>query len=219
VAIVSRPIVYSALAILTVAVYVWSNGGPDKAAKPAVHKPATAKAAEPDWNFPPSETAVHFDKPEGKMRNVFAALVQLDKSTINPEESEIMKVPANLAQGDANWAYTGMVVVDGVKLALLENSSTHQGGYVKEGEIWKKSRIKQITTESIVVVGQDGSETTVIRFNANATPKPKPPPDAGFRPMDLPNLKGVIGSPQVEITPIEQTSKPGKSMPAISDNQ
>src|ERR1043166_2554487 len=116
---ISRPVGYSALAIVCVAVYMWSNSEPEKAAKTATHKTLTAKAAEPEWNFPKAETTTHFDKPEAKMRNIFAALVQVDKSTPNPDAEQIMKVPANLAQGDPNWAYTGMVEVDGVKLALL----------------------------------------------------------------------------------------------------
>lgn len=188
-----RPILFGGLALVAIAA-LWATG--DTPAKLATHaaRPSTVrKVAVQDWKFDVSETSARFEKPKGKVRNVFQALVHAE-GQMGSEVEVLMKLPAALAAGEGDWAYTGMVEVDGVRLALLENGTSHQGGYVREGETWKKSRIARITMPCIVVLGPDGTETTVFRYNANLVPKPKPPPDPGFRPMDLgPALRGPIG--------------------------
>jgi hypothetical protein len=143
---------------------------------------------------------VRFDKPKGLLRNVFKPLLAVERSAMTADElDEKMKLPASIAGGEADWAYTGMVEIDGVKLALLENGTTHQGGYVREGEVWKKSRIVRITMASLEIEGPDGTAETVFRYNPNKTPKVKPPPEPGFRPLDVnPALRGPIG---LEIRP------------------
>lgn len=193
-ATVPRPVLYGGLALVTIAAF-WATG--DTPAKGAVHaaRPSAGrKVAVNEWVFDASETSVRFEKPKGRMRNIFQALIYAEGQMPGSEVEPLTKLPADLAQGEGDWAYTGMVEVDGVKLALLENGTSHQGGYVREGETWKRSRIARITMPCIVVVGPDGVETTVFRYNPNQTPKPKPLPDPGFRPMDLgPALRGPIG--------------------------
>ena len=199
-ALITKPVAYGLFSIVALGLVWWAYSAPP-ATKRAAAKSVARKSSEPDWSYPASETSVRFDHPAVKLRNIFMPLFAVDKPEVKVDEETLMKVPANLAQGESGWAYTGMVEVDGVRLALLENSSTHQGGYVKEGDTWKKSRIVRITMASIGVVGPDGIETTVFRFNANATPKPKPEPEPGFHPIDLGQaLKGPIG-PKIEITP------------------
>lgn len=215
-AIISRPIGYSLLLAALAGAIWWSNSDPVKPPKPNAKKGTSSKGATKNWEFPASEVALRFDKPEGKLRDIFIPLVYVDKSVIKSEQDELMKIPANMAGGEGDWAYTGMVEVDGSRMALLENGTTHQGGYVKTGDTWKKSRVVAISSASIVVEGPDGSQETVFRFNANQPPKPKPLPDAGFRPMDLSRaLNGPIGS-QIEITP-ESPPRPGRSKTIASD--
>jgi len=198
-AIISRPIGYGALAVLVAGVMWWLNDEPVKVSRPRPKTTLVAQAKQQKWDFPAELTSLHFDKPDRPTRNIFKPLIAIEKVVTVTDPSELMKVPASLASGESDWTYTGMVEVNGIRMALLENATTHVGGYVKEGETWKKSRIEHITSANLVVVGPDGNEETVYRFNANQTPKPKPPPDGGFHPMDLgPALKGMIG-PNVEI--------------------
>ena len=193
---VSRAAIYSLLGIFVIAALVYANGGePDKIVKKEqLPKGSNKRGVDADWNFPVAETAIRFEKPKGAIRNIFAPLIGDEKEAAKTDQDKLMKIPANLAAGEADWAYTGLAEVNGVKMALLENPSNHQGGYVKEGETWKKSRVEHITLESITIAGVDGSEQTVFRYNANLIPKLKPMPDAGFRPMDLSQaLNGPIG--------------------------
>lgn len=192
---ISRPVAYGALIVLSMAV-VWASGG--DSTKPQVrtqHKVSTKKISEQPWDFIRSEKPVVFEAPTSGISDAFRPLIFVDRKHLRVQEEELMKVPANLAQGEGNWTYTGMVEVNGERLALLENAALHQGGYVKEGETWKKSKIVSITSASIVMSGTDGVQETVYRFNPDQVPKPKPPPDSGFRPLDPSSaLKGPIGS-------------------------
>lgn len=207
-AILSRPVGYGSLAVLAAAALWWVNSDPPTAqAKGSSTKPAPAKSSAQAWDFPIDEASIQFERPKDGLRNIFKPLLYVDKTGPKVEQEDLMKIPANLAQGEASWAYTGMVEVNGIRLALLENSSTHQGGYVKEGEFWKKSRIVRITSASIVLAGPDGNEETVFRYNPNFVPKVKPPADGGFTPVDLgPALKGPIG-PNIEITRTDVAAK------------
>jgi hypothetical protein len=181
--------------VVIAAVAFWTTSPQQaKAAKNSPTKSNSRKSLDQDWNFPEAELEARFEKPRAFARNIFKPLLEPEQTSVTPEEQEIMKLPANFAEGEADWAYTGMVEVDGKRLALLENASKHQGGYVREGETWKKSKIVKITMGSIVLEGTDGSQTTVNRYNANAVPKEKPPAEGGFKPLDVgAALKGPLG--------------------------
>jgi len=200
----SRPLLYGGLIVIVAAVYFWPSSSPTPAAQRPGAKANAGKNKERDWTFLASDFGPRFDKPQGKTRDIFNPLFYVEHAAPKTNQDQIMEVPANLAQGEAGWAYTGMAEVDGKRLALLENSSTHQGGFVKEGEAWKRSHIVSITSESIILVGPDGSEETVYRYDPNRPAKQKAAtaaPDAGFQPVDVgPALRGPIGA-NFEISP------------------
>ncbi len=181
--------------MLVAAVAFWATGSDaKKPPKSAPAKRTAKKSTLQDWTFPKEELAVHFDPPAGRARNIFSPLIAGEPSIEGEPDEELMKLPADLADGESDWAYTGMVEVDGKRLALLENGAQHQGGYVREGDTWKKSRIVRISMANLVIAGPDGTERTIFRYNPTQTPKPPPLPDPGFRPLDVnPALRGPIG--------------------------
>jgi hypothetical protein len=214
VANVSRPLIYGSIVVIAAVAFWTTNPESAKAAKNPTSKTSTRKSLDQDWSFPEGELEARFEKPNGPARNIFKPLLEPEKSSISTDEQEIVKLPANFADGEPDWAYTGMVEVDGKRLALLENASKHQGGYVREGEIWKKSKILKITMAGILLEGPDGSQATVNRFNANAVPKEKPPAEGGFKPLDVgAAIRGPIGlqlnptgSPSSDSVPMKRPS-------------
>ena len=162
----------------------------DNSAKPELKKstaPPKAKTKPTEREGLASELKLAFEKPPRSDRNLFHPLIVAEKSGPKLEAMEITAIPSKLADGESNWTYTGMAEVDGVKLALLENSASKQSGFVKEGELWKKSRLVAISLDSILVAGPDGAAETIVRFNPNAGPKVKAPAEGGFRPYNLSN--------------------------------
>lgn len=197
---ISRPVGYFSLAAVAVFAYVWSSSDstPPKATATAKHKSA-AKGKEAGWDFPDTSDVAPFPKPKRSRRDLFAPLVMVEHVAplVKPEE-DLIKVPAALADGEGSWAYTGMVEVDGKRMALLENQATHVGAYVNEGQVWKKARIVAISVASVLMADEKGTVQTVYRFNPNQPPKEKAGGiDPNARPLDL---SGPIGR-QFQINP------------------
>jgi hypothetical protein len=69
-------------------------------------------------------------------------------------------LPVGLTSGE-KWIYTGSAEMNGEKTALLENTATGDGVFLKVGERWKMLTIRAIRPEGLVIMGDDGTETTV----------------------------------------------------------
>ena len=192
-AVLSRPIIFLAIFAAAASIYVGSQ--PVAAPAKATTKKHSAKTAFDGWDFPPPDPSLHLPKPPEATRDVFLPKVKVLRVVKLPGAKEdLVAIPSNLAGGEGGWAYTGMAEVDGVRMALLENSGTKQSGYIREGEDWKKSHVVGITTACIVLSDEKGLAQTIYRFNPNDPPKVKPVPNPGFAPLNPGGLPtGPIG--------------------------
>ncbi len=194
----TRPVFWAVLTSVAAVAAFWSDGdAPHGKTSP---RKRSSKSADAGWDFPASNPALRFAKPHRPARDPFAPLARADHAPIlAPKEREdLVQIPSSLAGGEGGWAYTGMAEVDGVRMALLENAGTSQSGYVREGEEWKGTRVAGITMACIVLADAKGLTQSVFRFNPDDTPKPKPEPVGGFRPLDL---TGRIGDVQIRPLP------------------
>ncbi len=204
---ISRPVSYGAFAALVLGFGYWNSLEPDKPAKTKSLDKVKATASA-DSEFTSDDFSAHFDKPKQGARNIFVPLVKAESATLaalpgqpNPEDQ--MKIQSTLAGGEANWAYTGIAIVSGEKLALLENTSLKQSGFIKEGDTWKASKVMTITRDTITLKGKDGSVQTVMRYNPFLLPKAAASTDApanpaggnaGFQPVNPgAGMRGPIG--------------------------
>lgn len=205
-----RAVVYCGLLALAGGLYFWSSDEPQP--KDVANKPlatATNRTTRSSSAFLQADYNAHFEKPKVNARDLFLPAFKAPLATAQlPKPEDLVQIPPGLAKGDANWRFTGVATVNGTRMALLENNSSHQSGFVKEGESWLTCTVKRITPESLVLVDQDGIEQVVMRFNANATQKPPPVPESGLKPLDLgPTLNGEIGR-NIQIQPTSKdTSK------------
>lgn len=180
----SRPMLYLLVGAVVIAAALKATEA-EPLAKPAPPRKRTVKAGEAGWDFPAQDPRQRFPKPARLTRNPFKPLVASERlATVNEPKikEDLVQVPSNLADGEGGWAYTGMVEVDGVRMALLQNSGTNLSGYVREGETWKKSRIVGISSPCVVFADEKGVNTTVFRYNPNDPPKAPAPPQGGFMP-------------------------------------
>ena len=188
---ISRPM-YGVMILLVAGAAVWSLSPTDDPA-PSKSKPRATKSTRANLDeIPVEELSLKFDRPTGPVRNVFHPLVVVEKPIpVLPPTEETTAIPSKIADGESNWIFTGMAEVDGVKVALLENSSTKQSGLVKEGDYWRKSQLISISLDTVLFSAPDGSIQSITRFNPSAPPKVKPAIESGFRPYDL---SGAIGT-------------------------
>ena len=199
---ISRPIVYGSVAIIAAAALWYTSDEPPKIKLAAAKKlPIAAQAVKSDYTE--SDYLAKFEKPKDTKRNLFQPLIHSRASIVsaNADSSAPLKIPALLAEGDPNWAFTGIAEVDGQRLALLENSATHQSGFVKEGDPWKGAKIRRITQDSLTMEDQDGVQQVVPRYDPNQPEKPKATPTGGFETLHIGGgLKGAI-LPEVHLEP------------------
>lgn len=194
------------LVVACVLGWYFTSGSADVVATsnpPTKKTPAAKTSGELDADL---LKAPPFAKLKIPTRDIFMPALIDDSNTPKTDDGD-NKLPAAVAGGDPNWTFTGIAEIDGVKFALLENGSNHESGFVKEGETWKKSKVVRITPDNIAMVGPDGIEETVLRYNPNtkeatAVPQPEAAPQGGpgFQPLQ-PNLRGlrgrINGGPQI----------------------
>lgn len=208
---ISRPLLYGGLAVLAVAAWIWSS---EETVTPKKTKRApTLKKNVVATEFLPADYDARFEHPKAKVKNLFMPLV-LPPQTITvgiegneaEKKEDLLRIPGDLADGDGGWTYTGYASVDGVSMAVLENTAKKESGYVKEGQAWKKAKVRRITSESIVLTNEKGVDTVVLRYNpvieaqrkekekGSASANPAAPPPGGVPPFNpVPGMRGPIG--------------------------
>lgn len=162
-----------------------------KKKRPAASKTAEAFLPE-DYEF--NKEGKQFTLLNEPMRNAFKPLVA--RATDGPERL-ISDIGVPVAE--PNWIYTGMAEIDGVPTALLENTRTGDGVFLKQGESWKGVRVYKIAPEELVVTLADGVSRTV-KINAPAEQPMLAAPGGGFQPVNPP-IRGPIGREGLAVQP------------------
>lgn len=155
------------------------------APKPAIKlaPKSVAKAPQETSDFTDADFTASFGGSKAAFRDLFLPVVKTTSGVAavsgGSASRDQSKFPADVAGGDGNWEYTGFVRIDGVGQALLENASNHQGAFVKEGDLWKGTRIRSVTQSGVAFVGKDGTEQFVLRLNPYGAAKSKGQPAGG----------------------------------------
>jgi hypothetical protein len=134
----SAPVIYGLLIAGGGILYLLTGGDAPKSSKPPATKVA-AKADDTTSDYTQADYATEFGRSTADFRDLFMPVVKTTvATTVIPADlnRDTSKLPADVAEGDPNWAYTSYVKVDNVDEAVLENTSTHQGALVKQGDLW-----------------------------------------------------------------------------------
>ncbi|MBS1724091.1 MAG: hypothetical protein JSS66_14190 [Armatimonadetes bacterium] len=191
---VSRPILYTAvLGLVAYAVVVLTE--PDKKPKgksTAVHKKAPGAKAD---QFLEADYKAKFTPVSTAPKNAFKPLVVREGEDNQLQTQRFDSIPSAFTGGDPNWLYTGTATVDGVRVALVENSASGEGVFLKVGEMWKQAVLTSIEDEGIIMVGPGGA---VRHIKLGFTEQPAAPaPMSGNVPLTVtPSLNGPIGQGQ-----------------------
>lgn len=102
---------------------------------------------------------IRFDSVQDDLRNSFVPI--LTKKNLSAPAS-INGIPSAFANGEATWIYTGNMTVDGVPNALLENTASGDGVFLRPGEQWRKLKLVKVNDMSIVLEGPNGAVKTVF---------------------------------------------------------
>lgn len=183
-------------------------GGDDS--KPAAKKPPKKSSSADDKNkdiYVKSDYTTFFKPAKLEIKDSFRPLVAKAKPAggikIDPNGLD-----ATLTGGES-WVFTGTPEVDGVRTALLENTVTGQGVYLKVGEAFRQMKVMSIEPDQLVVRGNDGADRTVHLADATQATD-RTAVRGAVAPVTPPPLRGPIGSnaPGVNV--------PGGNQPAAN---
>ena len=130
--------------------------------------PSTATKKLAPRRLPASTTDDQFTEEDYKAR--FPALTVISaKDSFKPlvyrkdvasknGTSTLNAIPADFAEGDGNWVYTGTVTTDGVPEALFENKTSGEGVFLEHGAHWKKAVVEQISPTTVLLSGPSGTK-------------------------------------------------------------
>jgi hypothetical protein len=167
---------------------------------------STSSSKKKKDTFTKEDYSAQFASVETEMKNSFKPVIASKSTNSMLQQLTTNGIPALFAGGDPNWIYTGNMEIDGVPNALLENTSTGEGAYLRPGERWKQCTLKVVTEGSITLEGPSGYVKT-IKVGTNDV-QPVDPAAAGISPLppagNSPrtasgNLSGPIGPLEANI--------------------
>jgi hypothetical protein len=201
----SRTVIYGLLTVVVAASFIFLSGG-DAPAKAAGKKTSVKNSSKAKESlFTKEDYSAKFQPVTTIARNVFQPLIARSDMGGGGAAGPT-GVPSELTMGEQNWVYTGMAEVDSVPTALLENTSTQDGVFLKHGERWKQATVFQITPNELILVGPDGMHHSVKVLGSEEPAVTMP---AGVRPLAITppaGMQGPIGGPNpgaaIQIQPV-----------------
>ena len=116
---------------------------------------ASKKKVDP-YHLPEDDNA-KFSAIGASIKNSFVPLVTKGMGS----KLETGGIPNSFTNGEGSWTYTGNMTVDGVPNALLENSVSGDGVFLRPGQHWKTLRLIAVKDDSIELEGPSGERKTV----------------------------------------------------------
>lgn len=179
------------LLLVVVLIAVVMFGFPaDNGSKTAMKaKPTVKKAAKTDKSadeFTAADRTTTFEPTVMTVANVFKPLVyrkDAPGSVTGAGSAAANAVPADFADGDSNWRYTGTLEVDNSLSALIENRSTKDGIYLTRGQHWHNCVVQGITSSTVTLAGPSGTKTLEL-VTEDAPAKAAVPAAAAPAPTD-----------------------------------
>ncbi|RYG37789.1 mitochondrial 54S ribosomal protein L40 [bacterium] len=185
---------------------VWSMT--DSPPAPTVARKKTTKTAAADKSgFIPEDYTAKFEPVKTLASNVFKPLVIKETDPARGVAS-IPTRDGSLPEaftGEAGWAYTGYVEIDGRPQALLENDKTGDAVYVRAGAPFKKAKILAVTEDEIVVQGPNRI-TRTVKLGGQEEPEVAP---------SAPAITGPIVNPNLSVQPLPS---PNGLQPGFNNN-
>ena len=146
-------------------------------------------------DMPEDHNAPKFESVNASMKNTFVPLVT--KKSGGNKTGLPGGIPAWFADGEGNWVYTGNMTVNGVPNALLENTASGEGVFLRPGQKWKSLKLVSVHEDSIDLEGPNNEHKTIfdeIAYVADAPISPLPPASPANIPGGNTTQPGSDGS-------------------------
>lgn len=140
--------------------YFMTGTPPPPSKKAASSKAKTSRSSKADEVFTKVDYEAKFPSARLAVKDVFSPLV-LASSGGKSGSLTPNAIPYEFTGMKEAWLYTGTAVINGVPNALVENTSTGEGEFIKVGQTWKLSTVRRITPTSLTLTGPGGKVKTM----------------------------------------------------------
>lgn len=164
----NRGLIYGAVAVMGVAGFLLTeppkaSGGLDSEGSGARR---TSSRKENESVFTKEDEQARFARLDGGTKNAFRPLITETDGRAARLGVLANQIPPDYVNGESGWFYTGTAIVDGVPMALIEDTAKGQGSYLKVGESILDATVVQISPSAITVAGPNGA-TKILRLIEN----------------------------------------------------
>lgn len=143
------------------AIAFFMTGSPETPRKKAESsKPRPSARAKAEDEFTKADYEAKFVSAKVAVRDVFNPLV-LASSGARGGSLAPNAIPFDFTGSKEAWVYTGTAVINGVPNALVENTSTGEGEFIKVGQTWKLATVRRITPTSLTLTNSGGRVQTM----------------------------------------------------------
>ena len=198
---ISKPLLYGLFGVVVVAAVLMTQGDSASAGSSAKKKTKSTKSKLLS-DFTDEDYTVKFDRLQSTTKNSFKPVIVSYSGSGTPGAALMNSIPSALAGGDPSWSFTGVAVVDGERMALVENSATQEGDYIKVGQAWKTCKVVRIEDTKLVLMGDSGDTRDVNLNSFEQLEDGQVLPGLGSSKPVNP-LKGPIGS-KISVTPLNR---------------
>jgi hypothetical protein len=196
---ISKPVLYTVLLGVAALIFVYATEPDPAPAGTGTKRTATKTVNKKADVYLPEDYKAKFASLNEVPKDAFHPLVVRKTSGTQASPPDPDGIPFDATGGEPDWHYTGLVEVNGTKMALIENDSTGEGVYLRRGDRWKKIVVSSISDEALILVGPGG---TPFRIKLGERGE-EPAAPTGTNPTPLqPPLQGVIGAGSANVPPL-----------------
>lgn len=160
----NRVLLYGGLAAVAIAGFVLTSPPETESSTSATERPASGSRSRTtqETAFNKQDEEATFVRFEGTSPNVFTPLVKkASPGTLGAVGTALLpnQIPPVYVSGKLTWFYTGTAYIDQVPEALVEDTATGQGEYLRVGQTFQNARVVAITPNTLVIEGSAGRTT------------------------------------------------------------
>ena len=163
----NRLLLYGGLLVVAVAAYTMTEPPkPSANSRSSSTSPGTRSTSRTQTgasNFTQEDEDARFARLNEGAINAFKPLI-VDSGARRATESRSApnQVPPHFVNGESTWFFTGTTTFDGVTMALIENTATGEGQYLRIGESLLGATVIDIARTSVTLAGPGGESKRLI---------------------------------------------------------
>lgn len=221
----SPVVIGGAVALVATLIWYFATDTPKPVKKTTLIPKATTSSSTKKDVYLPEDYSAKFEPVSMALNNAFKPDVIKQKGVDPLSTIGSNGIPPGFVGGETTWIYTGNAEVDGIANALIENTATGEGVFLRPNEKWRNLVLTEVSGERITVEGPGGLMRTLTMpstggpegMDMSVTPLP---PVGAVPPGGIPGTRnprtGALTGPIANMAPAMVNGQPNPAVPQIA---